>query len=79
MATPRRGHVHPIGARVHKRLQGAGFKAGTVTEHIWVTARTKAKTQMPYYMVLFDDSSKAESVSASMLYPVDTDCSERLF
>lgn len=79
MTTPRRGHIHPVGARVHKRLQGVGFKAGTVTDHIWVTAKTKARTQMPYYMVLFDGSSKPESVSASVLYPENTDCSERLF
>jgi hypothetical protein len=79
MATPRRGHVHPIGARVKKRLQQRGYRCGIVQGHTWVVARTKAGTRMPYYIVLFDDSNKPESVSASMLVREDGDISERLF
>lgn len=77
--TPRRGHIHAIGARVQKRMQGAGRKLGTVTGHIWVIAKTKARTQMPYYMVLFDGSSRPESVSASVLYPEDSEGADRGF
>lgn len=78
-STPRRGHVHPIGARVQKRMQGTERKVGTITSHIWVTAKTKARTQMPYYMVLFDGSSRSESVSASVLYPEDSEGADRWF
>lgn len=79
MATPRRGHIHAIGTRVQKRIQNKGVKTGTVVDHTWVIAKTKARTQMPYYLVLFDGTSKPESVSASMLSAEGGDISERLF
>ncbi len=79
MGTPRRGHLYPIGSRVQKRVQGKGTKSGTVIEHTWVTAKNKARSQLPFYLVQFDGGAKAETVSASMLSPEGSESSERLF
>jgi len=60
-----KGHIYPIGTRVQKRTNGRKPKPGCVVGHTYVIGKHKAR--LPFYLILFDESSKPETVSGSVL------------